>query len=229
MKIPSENCIKKIQEKLIDWGNCHFVQFPWRTTENKFHGLVAEILLQRTRAEQVVPVFESFTQLFPTVETASKESIQVIKTLKPLGLEWRAKKVVELISELNRLKIISESRDELMKLPGVGSYAASAFLSFHASQRAVIVDSNSVRLWSRVFGFKSDGETRRKRWFTEIVERLTPVENNKQFNYAILDLTRAVCKQKPNCQICPINFLCCYFRNAYSKEEIKSALLKRRI
>jgi A/G-specific adenine glycosylase len=214
MFVSSNDCIDRIQKLLSDWGTENFVVFPWRTTKNKFHALVAEILLQRTRAEQVVPVFELFSDWYPSIEDASREETgKIMSLLKPLGLEWRAKKILELIKELKLRKgRVPKTMVKLLMLPGVGTYAASAFLTFHVKQRALIVDSNSVRLWGRVFGFPTNAQTRRKKEFIEIIDRITPMKNHTEFNYAVLDHTRAICRPKPKCPICPINSLCCYYK-----------------
>ncbi len=131
--------------------------------------------------------------------------------LKPLGLEWRAKKIMELIQALS----LNEgepptSFEALMGLPGIGFYAASAFFTFHLRARALIIDSNAVRLWSRFFGFDANVETRRKRWLFNLVDAITPLENHTAFNYAVLDHTRNICRTKPLCEICPMNSLCFY-------------------
>jgi len=92
-------------------------------------------------------------------------------------------------------------------------YAASSFLSLHAGVRASIVDSNVVRLYGRIFGLSTDAETRRKKWFLEIAEQLTPDTEFRDFNYALLDLTRKICKKVPLCQDCPINKYCNHYQN----------------
>jgi A/G-specific adenine glycosylase len=214
VKPPSSAQISQIKDILLSWGKEHFVPFPWRTTDNKFHGLIAEILLQRTRAEQVVPVFELFSKRYSSAMEASRaESSELLDLLRPLGLNWRCKKIIELINDPSLVDgKIPTHMEELLKLPGVGMYAASAFLTFHLDKRALIIDSNTVRLWSRILGFESNGETRRKKWFLDIVEALTPVEEHRAFNYAVLDHTRTICKPKPLCNVCPLNHLCNYYR-----------------
>ena len=58
--------ISYFKKRLIDWGRVNFKDFPWRRTKNKWHYLVAEIMLQRTKADQVEPVYLSFVRSFPT-------------------------------------------------------------------------------------------------------------------------------------------------------------------
>jgi A/G-specific adenine glycosylase len=202
----------EIQRFLLKWGKDHYAIFPWRLTDNKFHALLAEVMLQRTKAEQVKPVFEIFSNKYLTAADALKDKKEVLKILMPLGLEWRVNKMIELVHALYLIGgTPPKTLDSLLKLPGVGFYAASAYLTFHANTRALIIDSNSVRLWSRIFGFVATAETRRKRWFLDLVDSITPVKEHRTFNYAVLDYTRALCKKEPLCELCPLNCLCCFF------------------
>jgi len=205
--------ITEIQQRLIEWGRKNYADFPWRKTSNPFHALVAEIMLQRTKAEQVLSVYREFVKKYPKIRDAAKEDPDRIRRmLQPLGLRWRTEKVIDLIEELtSRNEQIPETEDELIRLPGIGLYAASAFLSFHKGVKASIIDRNAVRLWSRIFGFFTDSETHRKMWFIELTDRMTPQAQFKQFNYAVLDFARMICKPKPACNKCPLTSFCRYF------------------
>jgi len=170
-------------------------------------------MLQRTRAEQVVPVYIEFVQKYPDFKNALDENPdKIIELISRLGLNWRAKKVIELLDALSETDgKIPEKKGELIQLPGVGDYIANAFLSLHKGVRAPITDSNAVRIWSRVIGFETDGELRRRKWFTELCLQLTPDEEFRDFNYAVLDFCRTICKSRPMCKKCPLNTLCKYF------------------
>ena len=205
--------IDVIRSILIEWGRKNFDNFPWRTTNNHFHALIAELMLQRTKAEQVLPIYSSFVTQYKTVHNASANSSSIMELLKPLGLNWRIRKIVELINELD-LKggKIPNNYAGLIELSGVGSYVASAYLSFHLGIRASIVDSNAVRLWSRFFGMKKSGEMRRKKELLMLVDEITPETDYKDFNYAVLDHTRKICKSKPLCNDCSLSCYCEYYK-----------------
>lgn len=204
--------IRKIRSSLISWGRDHFETFPWRSSTNSFHSLVAEMMLQRTRAEQVEPIYNAFVAKYPTPEKAARDSPDaILDLLKPLGLEWRARNILRLVCSLSeRGGPIPTDYTELKELPGIGDYIASAYLSMHAGLRASIIDSNVVRLYGRIFGFQTDGETRRMNWFKELVEEITPESNFRGFNYAVLDFSRKICKPKPLCSECTFRDICSY-------------------
>jgi len=204
--------IKRIQKVLLEWGRENYSDFPWRSSHNSFHALLAEVMLQRTRAEQVVPVFKTFASRYPSSVEASKDEKGIKKLVSTLGLNWRGEKIIELAKALKDLGNTPTVLEGLTSLPGVGPYAASSYLSLHAGTRMPIVDSNVVRLWGRIFDFETDQETRRKRWFLELADRLTPREGFREFNYAVLDFTRTVCKPKPLHNICPLTEICRYYR-----------------
>jgi len=170
------------------------------------------MMLQRTRAEQVQPVYELFVKRYPSVQVAAKENPDRIRyLLNSLGLKWRTEKILEVIGVLAKDGLVPRNRNELIKLPGVGSYVANAFLSLFANTRAPITDRNAVRIWGRIFGFEAGSETHRKKWFIDLAEEMTPEMNFRLFNYAVLDLSRTICKVKPDCNNCPLRPHCSYF------------------
>ncbi len=211
---PSDNTIVDFRRRLLAWGIENYADFPWRHTGDRFHALIAETMLQRTRAEQVRPVYLDFVKKYETPEDVLDDSEKsVLHLLKPLGLSWRARSMMKLVKELSERKRMPDNIDELLELTGVGPYAAAALLSFHMGKRAVIVDNNVVRLYSRYFGFGSTDTTRRSKDFLSLAERITPKSGFRAFNYALLDHTRALCRPKPLCPKCPLRQSCVYGRN----------------
>jgi len=171
-------------------------------------------MLQRTKAEQVLVVYKKFVVNYPDLESASRANKDEQKEiLRPLGLNWRIKKIIDLIEKVAELQRVPETYDELIELPGVGDYIASAFLSFHTEQSRPIIDSNAVRLWGRIFNFKIRPETRRKKSFRELVHRITPSKECRIFNYGVLDFSRKICKPKPFHLKCPLKKICSYYNN----------------
>jgi len=208
--------IERIQLALLTWGRKNRKHFAWRTTDNQFHALIAEVMLQRTQAKQVIDVYKKFCSLYPSpFDAAADDPEKIRELLRPLGLRWRTEKVLELIKYLSYIgNNIPHDFEQLLCLPGIGSYAASAYLSFHADVRMPIIDSNVVRLWGRVFGFETDSETRRKKWFIDIIDKITPEKDFKDFNYAILDLTLDICKTKPLHYLCPLASICKFYEES---------------
>lgn len=211
------NKVKFIQKRLIKWGQDNFSSFPWRYKQSDFHSLVSEVLLQRTRAEQVVPVFKRFCEGFPDISSLASSSENKIKEIiEPLGLHWRAKQLMSLGILIKNEKNgkIPNRFEELIKIPSVGPYVASAYISLHKNIFSPIIDSNVVRFYGRIFGFSIGPETRRKKWFFGLAEKLTPTKKFKIYNYAVLDFTRLICKPRPNCKNCTLRNKCNYYKDS---------------
>ncbi len=203
--------IGQIRRALVRWGDAHFQTYPWRRELPLWQGLVAEVLLQRTRAAQVAPVFDELIRRYPSAQRfamASERDIQELIT--SLGLRWRAPLLHRLASSIGvRKGHLPRTQVELEALPGVGPYAAGAALSLHGNTRALIIDSNVVRVLSRLVGAPYDGETRRKRWLRELSDELTPHDGHRRFNYALLDLAMLLCSPRsPRCNACPLRAMC---------------------
>jgi A/G-specific adenine glycosylase len=194
-----------IQRKLLKWGRANTFSYPWRETKNPWHALTAEVMLQRTRAAQVLPIYLDLTTRYGNPEGWLADPHPLAFT--GLGLPIRHEQYRALNQKLAGQRF-PVTRDALLSLPGVGDYIASAMLSFHLGQRAPIVDANTVRLYGRLFGFQTHAETRRKTWFRRLAEQLTPITAHRAYNYALLDLSRTICTRHPLCARCPLRSRC---------------------
>jgi len=177
------------------------------------------MMLQRTKAEQVQPVYEEFVSRFPSADEAAQASQATLnKLLKSLGLEWRMKTIRQLVKTLaKRNGEIPSSFDELIELPGVGDYVAAAFRTLHLNKSATLIDANIVRLYGRYFGIETGPETRRDRRFRAFATAVQPLRNIRTFGYALLDFTRGVCTQRPRCIVCPLRQGCIFWKKAEKK------------
>ncbi len=208
------------------WGKHNYSDFPWREETNQFHALIAEVLLQRTNAEQVVPVYHALKNRFPSPEIlASITTDEIEEIIAPLGLKWRAKYLRALSEKLTELSgEIPSDVSHLKELPGIGSYSAAAYLSFHGGKKAPIIDANIVRFYGRFFGFDTGPETRRDKQLMDFANRVTPQRAFKKFNYALIDFTRVVCKPRPLHEHCPVSDRCSfYISNSGSESKMLSS------
>jgi A/G-specific adenine glycosylase len=213
--------ISQIRRRVLRWGRTNYRHFPWREPEKSWHGLVAEVLLQRTRAKNAINVYKKFTRTFPdAIDLASAPVSKIEEIIYPLGLRWRAPLLKQLGEALDSLGGEPPATlEQLLKLPGVGAYAAAAWLSFHGNGRGVIIDANVVRWICRLVDRKCDAETRRKKWLIKLANDLTPERGSREFNYAILDFTMEICTTRPRCERCPIGpEFCAYGRKILLKE-----------
>ena len=208
--------IRYLRDRLLDWYKENRRDYPWRGTKDPYKILVAEIMLRRTRADQVVPIYEEFVKQYPTIETLSEANEEDIQKLThPLGLHWRNKRFLDLaryiISEYDGE--IPKKRDELTKLPGVGEYVAGVFLSSAYNRKEWIVDTNVIRVFSRFLGFKVKGDGRRDQRIISMAKQYADCENPRLANFAIIDFAALICKKiKPLHSQCFISEKCVCYR-----------------
>ncbi len=75
---------------LRNWWLQNGRTFPWRSDSDPFHLLLAEMMLRRTRASQVIDVYTSFIDRYSDARTlAAAEPEEVASALYSLGLAWR--------------------------------------------------------------------------------------------------------------------------------------------
>lgn len=202
----SDATIRLARRRVLKWGREHYKEFPWRKPAKLWHALIAEVLLQRTRAKNVVPVYHAFITHFPEPETLKTATLEEIERLiYPLGLRWRApllKKLCDYLAATGGR--VPDTYEKLLELPAVGPYVAAAMVSLHCGKRAVLIDANVVRWLCRMVDRPMDGETRRDKWLIQLAEAMTPRPNVCEFNYAMLDFTMEICAKKPLCAQCPV-------------------------
>jgi A/G-specific adenine glycosylase len=213
---------------LIDWGQKNFRPFPWRFTSDPYCLLMAEVMLHRTNAPQVVPVYERFIQRYPDLSDlaqATEEELQEI--LYSLGLRWRVRLIHEMATELaSRFNgQIPVERESLLALPGISDYIASALRCFSWNQPDALIDTNTVRIIARLFGVPLRDSLRRNKHFMTLIGSLVDPEQPKPYNYALLDLANKIClkSQLPNCPDCPVRLQCLYGSNLISQNSVSAS------
>lgn len=214
MRIPYQKDINIFRRKIINWYKKNGRVYPWRETKDPFQILIAEMMLRRTKADQVVPVYEHFFKEYPDVDSlavAKQEALEEI--LYPLGLKWRTpafRMVAREVREKYHSRI-PETREELTSLPGVGEYVAGAVLSIAYGKKEWLVDSNIVRIFKRYFGIKTSKEGRRDKYVIEIAKIYASGRDPGRATMGILDIAALVCKPgKPECEKC-ILIDCCHY------------------
>lgn len=206
--------IQDIRSRLLIWGRSHYQEYPWRTLRDPWLGLLAEVLLQRTSATHVKRYFDEIRELFPTPEavlSASNKELEILSVR--FGLHRRLKTLLSVAYYLDDNIYYPTDIAQLTRLYGIGHYTASAFLSLHMHTRAILIDSNVARWLSRLTGREKPTDVRRSEWIWPLANSLTPAKDFRDYNYAVLDFTMMVCKQKnPECMTCPLATSCVYSR-----------------
>lgn len=205
------------RSKLLRWFRLNVRSYPWRNTSNPYHVLVAEMMLQRTRADQVKPVYEKFVHAYPDIQSTAKASLRELKGLLwPLGLHGRAvvfRQMARDVSEMFRGEVPAD-RHQLLRITGVGEYIAGAVLSFAFGSREWIVDANVVRVLTRFTGLApSRGEPRRSQAMIKLAQEYCRTRSSRSANLALLDHAALICRpQSPSCDVCPLRQRCAFLK-----------------
>ena len=119
--------------------------FPWRGTDNPYHVLVSEYMLQQTQVGRVEEKFPSFIKKFPDIKSlADAERKDVLLLWSGLGYNRRAVALHESAKILRDVynACVPNNRECLLALPGVGDYTSGAVLAFAYNEPVVIVETN---------------------------------------------------------------------------------------
>ncbi|MGC8692313.1 MAG: DNA glycosylase [Thermoplasmata archaeon] len=206
--------IKKIQTELLGWGKKNIRNYPWRNTYDPYKIIVAEIMLDRTGADQVKKVYTEFICKFPDFKSIVMSGQDKIKSeLSSLGLVRRSSMLYLLALEVvdKYGGVLPANRNELMQLPGIGNYIASAVLCMVYNLPEPVLDTNTVRVIGRIFGIKITDSSRKSKKFQKIIRKLMECKEPRNFFLSIIDFAALVCTAKdPECFTCPVNDICCF-------------------
>lgn len=102
-------------------------------------------MLQQTQVERVIPYFEEWFRLFPTVETLAKAPLaKVLRAWQGLGYNRRAKHLHAAAKAVvkDHKGVFPKTPEELEALPGIGPYTARAVAAFAYNQDVVFIETN---------------------------------------------------------------------------------------
>lgn len=201
------------QRGILFWGSSHLRSYPWRLfRQNPYAVLVAELLLKRTTAAAAARVYDDFLRKFPTpAQLAAATEDELARDLAPVGLHLqRAKAIAELARYLIECESgsVPESLDRLLRVPGLGDYAARAVRSFGYGIPSAVVDANVARVICRVFG-KEMPPRPSPPVLQAVADAVFPRRAHREFNFGMLDLGALVCRYvRPKCDECPLSVIC---------------------
>lgn len=228
--------LEKITEPLLSWFGQHARVLPWREHPDAYRVWVSEIMLQQTRVEAVKPYFARFMEALPDVAAlAACPEDQLLKLWEGLGYYNRVrnmqKAAVRMMEESGGVP--PATYEELLALPGIGSYTAGAIASIAYGQAVPAVDGNVLRVVSRICGSYEDITKQSvKKQVEQALKRVMPQECPGTFNQAMMELGAMVCVPNgaPECERCPVRSICAAGESgAWKQIPVKAAKKPRRV
>jgi len=166
---------------------------PWRKKITPYRVWVSEIMLQQTQVDRVIPSFNNWMKLFPSIKRlAEAPQSEILRAWKGLGYNSRAlrmKKTAELGS-------FPKTYDELLKLPGIGPYTAGAIIAFAYDESVVMIETNIRRVYLNHF-FKNK-ENIHDKDILELIKKTLPRKNFREWYFALMDYGAHLGKTIPN-------------------------------
>ena len=206
-------------ELLLAWYSRNRCGYPWRYTNNPYLVLVSEFLLQQTKSDDAVEPYKTLIGSYGNAGEMAEADVSFLREVfQRLGLFYRADRLLSaarfIVSEYGGL--VPRTIEELLRIPGVGPYTANAVICFGFGGRAAVVDTNVIRIYTRVFQIKSSSSRpRQDRRIWEFASSMLPDSSCADFNYALLDFGRMVCRSRnPRCGDCPLQKLCLYRKSS---------------
>lgn len=233
MAIVSAKNISKFQHALLTWYDTDGRHFPWRNKRlTQYQIIIAETLLQRTKAETVSKFYSQFIKDFPTWTSLANTNTSTIEQyLKPIGLyKQRAKRLKNLALEMVKRKgKLPRDRTELESIPFMGQYIANAVELIIYKQPSPLIDVNMARLLERYFGKRKMADIRYDTYLQKLSYKVVNHSRAKEINWAILDFAALICKsQKPICKSCQLNANCSYFKEVRNKLYLEGTINSKR-
>ena len=215
--------------KLINWYNHNKRDLPWRKTKDPYKIWVSEIILQQTRIEFGIKYYNKFLKRYPDVKKlANSKEIDLMKIWEGLGYYSRA------LNMLKTAKIVLNSfngvfpleYEQLIQLPGVGDYTASAISSICNDELQVVVDGNVLRFLSRMHKIDLPIESiKTKKYFKKLGFKLIQDVKPGDFNQALMDYGSTICKPKKfDCNSCLFSIDC----KAYNSNSVENYPVKKK-
>ena len=204
----------KIADPLLAWYDRGHRILPWREDPAAYKVWISEIMLQQTRVEAVKPYFNRFISELPDIKSlAACEEDKLLKLWEGLGYYNRARNLQKAARQIMEeyQGEMPKTREELLKLAGIGNYTSGAIASIAFGEKIPAVDGNVLRILSRLSLDEEDilKDTTKKRVENQLLE-VMPESRPGDFNQALMELGATVCipNGKPKCEECPWENIC---------------------
>ena len=208
---------RRFHRSLLGWYRRYQRPLPWRRTDDPYHILVSEIMLQQTQVDRVIPKYHEFLDRYPTLESlALADTAEVKRTWYPLGYNARPVNLQSIARETvaRYAGRLPDDAGALRAMRGIGRYTAGALLCFAYGRAVPIVDTNVRRVLGRVFlGPRRLARLRGQKAMWDLAGALVPRRRSYDYNQALMDFGATWCTARaPRCDRCPMKRFCATYR-----------------
>ncbi len=215
---------QSLASKLINWFDKNKRDLPWRNS-TPWGVFVSEFMLQQTPVSRVLPIWEEWMRRWPTPGDLAREpKSEVIKAWGRLGYPRRALRLHESAKVIYQEhgNQVPRFREELLALPGVGDYTASAIAAFAYGESTLVLDVNIRRFFGRYFEglqFPSNSPSLVEK---KLRSELIPSLRGDTWAAATMEFGALICTSRsPKCDQCFLAKDCAWRAAGYPEMEIK--------
>ena len=204
-----------ITKKILKWYDLNKRSLPWRKNfspqKRQYYTLVSEFMLQQTQVATVIPYFNSFIKNVPNLKILAKiQNKKLIKLWEGLGYYSRVrnlKKTAQVVAKNFNGKIPNNYQD-LLSLPGIGNYTASAILAIAFDKPYIPMDGNIERVLKRYLYLKKEKDIKKNNLIKK--KSIFGISSrSSDYAQALMELGALICKpNNPLCNQCPISKKC---------------------
>lgn len=179
--------IQQLQTKILTRYAKQWRHFPRRETRDPYAIHICEVMSQQTQLSRVLSYRTVWMQDIPDYESlANISKVELLQHRSGLGFNSRALRLQECATVIVE-KYTGQpphSREELLKLPWVWPYTASAICAFTWNMEEAVIDTNIRRVL--IFLLKLD-ETISMKELEEIAKKLIPPWRSRDWHNALMD------------------------------------------
>ena len=209
--------IDHFRNLILSWYRKNARKMPWRVPfgecASPYHEWLSEIMLQQTTVKTVIPYFDRFIALWPSVHDLAAAPVEdVMREWAGLGYYARARNLHK-CAQVNSHEYggaFPKDEKELLSLPGIGPYTAAAIRALAFQQPSTVMDGNVERVLARLFSVEKpirDSKTELKEHAHLLSEGRA--DQPGDFAQGMMELGALVCTpQSPKCNLCPVQTFC---------------------
>jgi len=229
-----------VTKKILNWYDLNKRSLPWRKNvslqKRQYYTLVSEFMLQQTQVATVIPYFKRFIKNIPDIKSLSKvQNKKLIKLWEGLGYYSRARNLKKTAQNIikNYNGKLPKNLEDLLSLPGIGNYTASAILSIAFNKPYIPLDGNIERVLKRYLYLKKKKDIKKENLIKKKSVFGTS-SRSSDYAQALMELGALICKPiNPLCYKCPISKKCMSLQKRdfdivknYKKKKEKYFILK---
>lgn len=212
--------IEALKNIILEWFYKNRENYSFRNNRTPYRVWISETILQQTRMSAALEKMENFFLHFPDLNSlAAAREEEVLFAFKGLGYYNRARNLLKGAKYVvSKYKDIPSEYNQLIEIPSIGPYTASAIASICFGKLTPVIDGNIKRIFARIFQIEI--EIKNSLFLSQLNLILLKmfnfnILNPGDLNEALMEFGQKICKVKnPQCLTCFVQKYCLAYKNS---------------